>query len=107
MNHDYAHCWDYEKGVCPEECFRGKLTDDLKNWPHPVTYSKFKGTEACPLTNPQPKRTHGDVLRSSTDEELAQWLANTDACPEDRATAYCVENECDQCWLDYLRGVET
>lgn len=52
MNHDYAHCWDYEKGVCPEECFRAKLTDDLKNWPYPVTYSKFKGTEACPLTHP-------------------------------------------------------
>ena len=51
MDHDYAHCWDYEKGVCPEECFRAKLTDDLKNWPYPVAYSKFKGTETCPLTS--------------------------------------------------------
>lgn len=52
MNHDYAHCWNYEKGVCPEECFRAKLTDDLKNWPYPVTYSKFKGTDGCPITHP-------------------------------------------------------
>ena len=76
MNHDYAHCWDYEKGVCPEECFRAKLTDDLKNWPYPVTYSKFKGTEACPLTKPQPKPTNADRIRAMTDEELAEWLCD-------------------------------
>ena len=100
MNHDYAHCWDYEKGVCPEECFRAKLTDDLKNWPYPVTYSKFKETDACPLTNPQPKRTNGDRIRAMTDEELAEFLA------EYRCThkaPHCMEANCAQCWLEWLR----
>lgn len=101
MNHDYAHCWDYEKGVCPEECFRAKLTDDLRNWPHPVTYSKFKGTEACPLTRQQPKRTHGDKLRSSTDVELA-WayayrLASCYGCE-----ASTME-DCAKCTMEWLR----
>lgn len=100
MNHDYSHCWDYEKGVCPEECFRAKLTDDLKNWPHPVTYSKFKGTEACQLTNPQPKRTHGDKIRSSTDEELAEFLAEYRCAHK---APHCMETNCTQCWLGWMR----
>ena len=113
MNDDYARCWDYEKGVCPEECFRAKLTDDLKNWPHPVTYSKFKGTEACPLTNPQPKRTHGDKIRSSTDEELAEMHVGV-GCPpgtdlnelcfgENGEELLCTPPRCRECWFKWLR----
>ena len=29
MNHDYAHCEDYDVN-CPKECFRAKLTEDLR-----------------------------------------------------------------------------
>ena len=52
MNHDYAHCADYEwnKLHCPESCFRRQLTEDLKE--HPVRYTSwihFAGTEECPL----------------------------------------------------------
>ena len=75
MNHDYAHCWDYEKGVCPEGCFRAELTEDLKNWPYPVAYIKFRKTKVCPLTNPPPKPSNGDRLRSLPDEELAKAIA--------------------------------
>ncbi len=112
MNHDFAHCWDYEMGVCPNGCFRAVLTEDLKNWSHPVTYAKIKGTDACPLTNPQPKRTHGDKIRSSTDVELAKLLTEAE-CPSDfGGTEKCKDPPphtsldsilCRECWLDWLR----
>ena len=60
MNHDYAHCADYKKGVCPKECFRGELVRDLGL--HPtlravVSWMNLKGTEECPLK----EQTHGNV----------------------------------------------
>jgi hypothetical protein len=33
MNHDYAHCANYSRDVCPKECFRGKLVRDLVSQP--------------------------------------------------------------------------
>jgi len=54
MNHDYAHCGNYDRDTCPEKCFRAVLTEDLKSrpdlWGVPMTYSDFKGTAECPLT---------------------------------------------------------
>lgn len=52
MNHDYAHCADYKRNICPRECFRGELVRDLSN--HPtyrlmVSWISFKGTEECLL----------------------------------------------------------
>ena len=107
MNHDYAHCWDYEKGVCPEDCFRAVLTEDLKNWPHPVTYTQFKGTDACPLTNPQPKPSNAERIRSMSDEELARFMVRKSQCPDGYTSVFgphCVEeNGCEECWLEWLK----
>lgn len=51
MNHDYAHCLDYEKGKCPKDCFRAILTEDLhKNKiDDPVAWTHFKGTQYCKM----------------------------------------------------------
>lgn len=51
MNHDYAHCYDYKRGVCPKECFRGELVRDLKNCRRDlqVSFASFKGTDECLL----------------------------------------------------------
>lgn len=48
MNHDYAHCIDYNKN-CPRSCFRGQLVRDLNNHPmiKNVSYMSFKGTGEC------------------------------------------------------------
>lgn len=52
MNHDYAHCADYKKEICPKECFRGELVRDLNRVPIQrliASWVNFKGTEECPL----------------------------------------------------------
>lgn len=103
MNHDYTHCWDYEKGVCPENCFRAVLTEDLKNWPYPVAYGKIKGTDACPITNPPPKPTHYDRIIRKTPEELAEFLAEYRCVHK---APHCMETNCAQCWSDWLRQEE-
>ena len=49
MNHDYAHCLDYNVD-CPKECFRGQLVKDARE-NHPgivVSWMSFKGTDECP-----------------------------------------------------------
>ena len=50
MNHDYAHCIDYNKN-CPQSCFRGELVRDLNNHPmiKTVSFMSFKGTDECEL----------------------------------------------------------
>ena len=50
MNHDYAHCADYNE-KCPKHCFRGALVRDLVNVPDylPITFSNFKGTQYCEM----------------------------------------------------------
>ena len=52
MNHDYAHCADYKKDVCPKECFRGELVRDLGLHPtlrQIVSWMEFKRTDECML----------------------------------------------------------
>lgn len=48
MNHDYAHCADFNDD-CPKECFRSRLSRDLENVPiwYPVSWMHLKGTEEC------------------------------------------------------------
>ena len=50
MNHDYAHCLDFCDD-CPKECFRARLTMDLKNITNPprqpYLWMHLKGTEEC------------------------------------------------------------
>lgn len=57
MNHDYAHCADYDKD-CPKECFRGQLARDLQGRPYflPVSWMHLKGTEECE------RRTDGEEV---------------------------------------------
>lgn len=55
MNHDVAHCYDYDKNKCPKRCFRAKVTQDyyelaaagkvdfFTSWVH------FEGTQYCAL----------------------------------------------------------
>ena len=51
MNHDYAHCMDYDKAKCPKSCFRAELTEDLKRRTDligiPMTWSSFRGMPGC------------------------------------------------------------
>lgn len=53
MNHDYAHCLDYDEN-CPVDCFRAELQKDLEEHPKallgvPLCYTHFKGTKYCRL----------------------------------------------------------
>ena len=53
-NHsDYCHCSDYEKDICPEQCFRARLTKELKEsdppYPFPVSFGNFRESGYCPL----------------------------------------------------------
>lgn len=48
-------------------------------------------------------RTNYDRITSKTPEELAEWLADTDACPCDVSTQYCLQHDCNLCWLEWLR----
>ncbi len=50
MNHDYAHCADYDE-KCPQHCFRGALVRDLVNVPDylPLIFANFKGTQYCEM----------------------------------------------------------
>lgn len=55
MNHDYAHCLDFQNS-CPASCFRAKLSRDLEKRREeyikiPLTWSFFRQTEYCPLGN--------------------------------------------------------
>lgn len=48
MNHDYAHCKDFQPD-CPQDCFRAQLVRDLQesNYPYPTAWMKFAETEEC------------------------------------------------------------
>lgn len=49
MNHDYAHCADFNS-KCPSACFRARLVRDLENIDRriPVDWMRFRGTDECP-----------------------------------------------------------
>ena len=61
MNHDYAHCADYEK-TCPKDCFRAELVRDLSRRPflYPVTWARFYGTEEC-IKGEEAGTIHGGI----------------------------------------------
>lgn len=62
MNHDYAHCADYNED-CPKTCFRGLLVRDLPNVPDylPITWVHFDGTQYC-------KKRYGKKETNNTDK---------------------------------------
>lgn len=55
MNHDYAHCSDYDPKHCPPNCFRAELVKDLRSRTDmigiPVSWAHLKGTPECLLGN--------------------------------------------------------
>lgn len=71
MNHDYAHCIDYN-GNCPKSCFRGELVRDLNARPyfHSVSYMSFKDTEECPLTKEKAVIRKGLQKTKETNETI-------------------------------------
>lgn len=56
MNHDYAHCMDYDSS-CPMSCFRARLTADAQQRGDligvPLTWSNFRGTSECGREHPE------------------------------------------------------
>ena len=52
MNHDYAHCADFN-GSCPAGCFRAQLARDLERRTDlfylPICYAHFGETSECKL----------------------------------------------------------
>ena len=58
MNHDATHCADYKKSKCPKNCYRERLTEELRNiiYALPTSWAYFKGTKECPLTNDVPDK---------------------------------------------------
>lgn len=52
MNHDYAHCTDYNANTCPEDCFRAQLVRDLEpgmfvSWASLIHTPECKINECC------------------------------------------------------------
>lgn len=102
MNHDYAHCADYDETTCPETCFRGQLVRDhrVNMIGIPVSWAHLAGTEEC--TKYRRKTTNADRIRAMTVEELAEYICINapEACP----TGICTgEDFCYKCWLDWLK----
>ena len=53
MNHDAAHCLDFEMGKCPNTCYRARLTEDLAQRGDlvgiPMSWASFRYSEECPF----------------------------------------------------------
>ena len=51
MNHDAAHCLDYDKKKCPKSCYRAQLTHELivryDLAGLPMSWMHFEETEHC------------------------------------------------------------
>ena len=56
MNHDVAHCFDYDENSCPKSCFRAEVTQDYRELQAAgkvdfhTSWMYFKGTQYCYLT---------------------------------------------------------
>ena len=53
-NHsDLCHCSDWKNDICPKECFRARITKELRDmgppYPYPVSYANFHKSGYCPL----------------------------------------------------------
>lgn len=70
MNHDYAHCVDFQDD-CPRECFRAELVRKLHRRPDlvrmPVSWMHFKGTEEC-------KRMKDDGKKNGHEKNTGKWI---------------------------------
>ena len=52
---DYCHCSDYDQDTCDKNCFRARLTKDLREmtppYQWPVSYANFRSSPYCPLND--------------------------------------------------------
>lgn len=69
----------------------------------------IRHSTGCTYHTPdQQKHTRADQLRAMTDEELAEWINDTTgACPEKTSLKYCINQDCHQCLLEWLRQEAT
>ena len=77
MNHDYAHCLEFEDD-CPENCFRAELSRDLKPGMI-VSYMSFK--------NVCPKITRQIAIIPTKKTKIVQQVEITDECIDKIADA--------------------
>ena len=67
--------------------------------------------EVCEHWTPQKPKTHRDMLRSKSDEELAAWfrvIADCEGCPVTENFDECRHGkDCEDKWLEWLRGEAT
>ena len=113
MNHDHCHCLNYNEATCPKTCFRAKLTKEYKERcidfeGIPVTWANLRDNTLCPLN--KSKRTNGDRIRTMTDAELAEYMAEkatapscTGKCHKDYEVYGELRTFCCDCWLDWLK----
>ncbi len=69
MNHDATHCSDYVKGVCPMNCYRAELTEDLDNGRMigiPVSWASFIYSEECAFKILPPSAKFWEIPRRET-----------------------------------------
>lgn len=63
--------------------------------------------EVCEHWTPQKPKTHRDMLRSKSDEELAAWfrvIADCEGCPVTENFDECRHGkDCEDKWLEWLR----
>ena len=54
MNHDAAHCADFDQTYCPQQCYRAQLMRDLSRRRNefigvPLTYVHFREAGLCQI----------------------------------------------------------
>lgn len=115
MNHDVAHCGDYDPMTCPKTCYRAQVTADLYARADMVgvlvSFIDFRtnGDQECPLAPsyaPAKPKSWGEYIRSADDAELAtlfgaKWMI----CPKNKETpSRCRKfGTCPVCWAAYLK----
>ena len=64
---DFCHCLDWNSNICPQGCFRARITKELNEmdppYEWPVSYASFKNSEYCPM-----KKTFEDMIESAEKE---------------------------------------
>lgn len=66
-------------------------------------YNLYSESEAKHTFSPSEPITNADRIRSMTDEELAEFLAQT-GCRRADDDMYCLmQRRCKDCWLDWLK----
>ena len=60
MDHDYAHCGDYNRH-CPNDCFRAKITSEAIAKRLTISWMHFKGDESEAECREYERQKQGEV----------------------------------------------